>query len=503
MGQNVGRTTFSRRDRQQYRIKVQQCLEVLATMLAEQPFARDEPMTGVEVELNLVAASDLGPAPTAAGVLQAIGAGQFQSELGRWNLELNLPPRPLPGHEWRHLEQHLLDELGIARAKARDFDAELAVIGILPTLQRQHLGIDALSADRRYVLLNEQMLSSRGEPVRLDILGHEPVGRRHLPPDHLVADFDSIAPEAACTSLQLHLQVHPDSFAGYWNAAQCLAAVQLAVGANSPFLLGCRLWAETRVPLFEQSCDVRTPELRNQGVRPRVWFGERWISSVLDLFAENGRYFPALLPITEETDPVAELAAGRVPELTELRLHNGTIWRWNRPVYDIADGVPHVRLENRVLPAGPTPVDMVANALLFYGLLRTLVEEDRPLWSRMSFDAAEENFTTAARHGLEEPLYWPGSGWIRPDELLLRKLLPQAADGLVRWGVAEDVINRYLSVIEQRCVTRRTGASWQLDTVAALERRGVNRPAALHGMMARYLESSTANHPVHTWALPG
>ena len=146
--------------------------------------------------------------------------------------------------------------------------------------------------------------------------------------------------------------------------------MQLAVGANSPFLLRSRLWAETRIPLFEQSCDVRTVELRNQGVRPRVWFGERWISSILDLFSENGRYFPGLLPLTEDTDPLLELKEGRVPQLDELRLHNGTIWRWNRPVYDVAGGVPHVRVENRVLPAGPTAVDMVANALLFYGLLR-------------------------------------------------------------------------------------------------------------------------------------
>ena len=223
---------------------------------------------------------------------------------------------------------------------------------------------------------------------------------------------------------------------------------------------------------------------------------------MLDLFGENGRYFPALLPITEETDPAAELAAGRVPALTELRLHNGTIWRWNRPVYDVADGVPHVRLENRVLPAGPTPVDMVANALFFYGLLRVLVEAERPLWSLMSFEAAEENFTIAARYGMASPLYWPGSGWIRPDELVLRTLLPQAAEGLTGWGVAAEVINRYLSVIEQRCVTRRNGAAWQVAAVAALERRGVGRAAALHGMMARYLESSTANDPVHTWALP-
>jgi hypothetical protein len=501
MGQDVDRRTFSRRDRQRYRTKVQRCLDTLAIMLREHPFARDEPMTGLEVELNLVG-HDLAPSLAGADVLDAIGSSQFQSELGRWNLELNLPPRPLPGDEWRHLEHHLLDELAVARAKAVDCGAQLAVIGILPTLERRHLVVEALSPDQRYTTLNEQMLSARGEPIRLDIAGDDPSGRHGVEPEHLQADFDSIAPEAACTSMQLHLQVHPDSFAGYWNAAQCLAGVQLAVGANSPFLLGSRLWAETRIPLFEQSCDVRTPELRNQGVRPRVWFGERWITSILDLFSENGRYFPALMPVTEEGDPMAELEAGHVPSLNELRLHNGTIWRWNRPVYDVADGVPHVRVENRVLPAGPTVVDMVANALFFYGLLRTLVEAERPLWSMMSFEAAEENFTTAARHGLDGPLYWPGTGWIRPDELVLRKLLPQAADGLARWGVEGEVTDRFLSIIEQRCVTRRTGASWQLDTVAALETGGADRPAALHGMLTRYLEWSAANEPVHTWPIP-
>jgi hypothetical protein len=501
MGQDVDRRTFSRRDRQRYRTKVQRCLDALAIMLRDHPFARDEPMTGLEVELNLVG-HDLSPSLAGADVLAAIGSSQFQSELGRWNLELNLPPRPLPGDEWRHLEHHLLDELAVARAKAVDCGAQLAVIGILPTLERHHLVVEALSPDSRYTTLNEQMLSARGEPIRLDIAGDDPSGRHGVEPEHLQADFDSIAPEAACTSMQLHLQVHPDSFAGYWNAAQCLAGVQLAVGANSPFLLGSRLWAETRIPLFEQSCDVRTPELRNQGVRPRVWFGERWITSILDLFSENGRYFPALMPVTEEGDPMAELEAGQVPGLNELRLHNGTIWRWNRPVYDVADGVPHVRVENRVLPAGPTVVDMVANALFFYGLLRTLVEAERPLWSMMSFEAAEENFTTAARHGLEGPLYWPGTGWIRPDELVLRKLLPQAADGLARWGVEGEVTDRFLSIIEQRCVTRRTGAGWQLDTVAALEHGGADRPAALHGMLSRYLEWSAANEPVHTWPVP-
>lgn len=501
MGQDVDRTSFSRRDRQRYRAKVQRCLDALTVMLRDHAFACDEPMTGIEVELNLVD-GDLDPALTGADVLDAIDSHRFQTELGRWNLELNLPPRPLPGDQWRHLEHQLLAELAVARTSARGCSSQLAVIGILPTLEHRHLVAGALSPNDRYAQLNEQMLTQRGEPVRLDIAGDDPSGRHQVSPERLTAEFDTIAPEAACTSMQLHLQVPPHAFAGYWNAAQCLAGVQLAVGANSPFLLGSRLWSETRIPLFEQSCDVRTPELRNQGVRPRVWFGERWITSILDLFTENIRYFPALMPITEDGDPLAALDRGEVPELEELRLHNGTIWRWNRPVYDVVDRIPHVRIENRVLPAGPTAVDMVANALFFYGLLRTLVEADRPLWSRMSFEAAEENFTTAARHGMDGPLYWPGSGWIRPDELVLRKLLPLAAEGLARWGVTAEVTDRYLPVIEQRCTTGRTGAAWQLDTVAALERRGADRVDALHGMLARYLDASEANEPVHSWPVP-
>jgi gamma-glutamyl:cysteine ligase YbdK (ATP-grasp superfamily) len=499
MGQEVDRSTFSRHDRQRYRANVQRCLDALTAMLRDHPFARDEPMTGLEVELNLVQDGDLEPALTAKTVLDSLGSPEFQTELGRWNLELNLPPRPLPGEQWRHVEHQLLDELAMARSKAQDHGAQLAVIGILPTLAERHLVEDAISPDDRYHLLNEQMLTDRGEPIRLDITGGDPLASAS---EHLVADFDSIAPEAACTSMQLHLQVPPEVFPACWNAAQCLAGVQMALGANSPYLLGARLWAETRIPLFGQSCDVRPPELRNQGVRPRVWFGERWISSVLDLFGENSRYFPGLIPVTDDVDPMAELDAGRIPALSELKLHNGTVWRWNRPVYDIANGLPHIRLENRVLPAGPTPVDMVANALFFYGLLRVLVEAERPLWSYMSFDAAHENFTSAARSGLDATLYWPGTGWIHPDELVLRKLLPMAAEGLARWGVAPEVCDRYLPVVEQRCLRRRTGAAWQVAAVEALEDRGASRTAALHGMFARYLEHSTANEPVHSWPLP-
>jgi hypothetical protein len=316
-------------------------------------------------------------------------------------------------------------------------------------------------------------------------------------------DFDSIAPEAACTSLQLHLQVPPASFAAHWNAAQCIAGVQLAVGANSPFLLGRRLWAETRVPLFLQATDVRSVELRNQGVRPRVWFGERWINSIFELFEENVRYFPGLLPVEGDQDPQAELDAGRVPQLDELRLHNGTIWRWNRPIYDVADGVPHLRVENRVLPAGPSVLDMIANAMFFYGLLSMLTDpEQPPLWSQLPFAAAEENFKAAARDGMHATLFWPEHGWVPPDQLVLRHLLPLAAEGLARWGVMDAVASRYLEVIEQRCRLQLTGAGWQACWVAELERRGADRWAAIHGMLERYLDGSAHNAPVHSWPLP-
>jgi hypothetical protein len=193
------------------------------------------------------------------------------------------------------------------------------------------------------------------------------------------------------------------------------------------------------------------------------------------------------------------LAGGGAPSLSELRLHNSTIWRWNRPVYDVADGVPHLRIENRVLPAGPTVIDVLANAAFFFGAMRGLAELDRPVWNQMSFQAAEDNLYAGARLGMDSQLYWPGNGWVRPDELVLRKLLPLAHDGLRSYGMSDAARERYLAVIEQRCVTRRTGASWQRATVQALASLGADRPAALTGMLRRYVEHMHSNQPVHAW----
>src|SRR3712207_4052202 len=292
-------------------------------MLDDFAFDADSPMTGLEIELNLMD-GDGEPAMRNAEVLSNLADPTFQTELGRFNLELNARPRLIAGAGFADYEQDLQASLGRAEDRAGKAESTIVLVGILPTLRPDHLVRANLSENERYHLLNDQIVGARGEDISLDIRGVE----------RLQTANDSIAPEAACTSLQFHLQVPPENFASYWNASQAIAAVQVAVGANSPFPFGRRLWSETRIALFEQATDTRSDELKAQGVRPRVWFGERWITSIFDLFEENVRYFPALLPICQDEDPVAVLDRGETPALSELRLHNGTVYRWNRPVYD-------------------------------------------------------------------------------------------------------------------------------------------------------------------------
>jgi hypothetical protein len=492
VGEEVKGTTFSGEQRRDYRRKVQLSLDVFETMLSQSSFECERPLTGMEIECNLVD-EQYRPAMANRKVLAAIADPAFQTELGAYNIEFNVPPRPLPGESALELESDVRASLNAAEAKANQHGAHIVMIGILPTLTSDHLTGDWMSESVRYRALNESIFVARGEDIMIDIAG----------PERLCLQTASIAPESACTSMQLHLQVSPAKFADNWNAAQVLAGPEVALGANSPYFLGHQLWAETRIELFAQATDTRPDELKAQGVRPRVWFGERWITSIFDLFEENVRYFPSLLPELSDEDPVAELAAGRAPRLPELRLHNGTIYRWNRPVYDVVDGRPHLRVENRVLPAGPSVVDMMANAAFYYGALRALSEEDRPLWTQMSFAAARENFFNAARHGMAARLYWPGMGTVTTDELVLRQLLPLADEGLRRWEVSTTVRDRYLGVIEGRAKTGLNGAAWQVQTVTALqEQDGLTRPRALAEMLRRYAERMHSNEPLHTWELP-
>jgi hypothetical protein len=495
MGRTVATASFSHAARQRYRLKVQRCLDALARMLTEGGFSAAPPKMGLEIELNLVDEA-LQPAMANSVVLEKLNDPAFTIELAQHNLELNVRPRPLAGRQVLELEEELTLALADANLKAHDAGASIVLTGMLPTLREEHFDPRWLSNSPRYALLNDQIFAARGEYMVLNMEGPAIPGQRS---ERLRSYANSIVPESACTSTQLHLQVAPEQFAPYWNAAQCLAGAQVAIAANSPFLLRKALWHETRIPLFQQATDTRPEELKNQGVRPRVWFGERWITSIFDLFEENVRYFPGLLPEIDDEDPFEALDAGRAPKLSELRLHNGTIWRWNRPVYDVVDGVPHLRVENRVLPAGPTVVDLVANAAFFYGAQRALAMADRPLWSKMSFEAAHENLHAGARHAFGAQLYWPGIGWVSPDALVLRRLLPMAHEGLRDCGVSDAVRERYLGVIEERCLARQTGSSWQRQVVARLEDRGLDRDAALVGMLRRYIEHMQDGQPVHTW----
>ncbi|MGW4025339.1 glutamate-cysteine ligase family protein [Streptomyces sp. NPDC005009] len=494
MGEKVVAGQFDLSDRQRYREKLRSCLTGLERLLAEKRFDRPKNLMGLEIELNLAGADGM-PKMLNAQVLERIASRDFQTELAMFNLEVNIAPHRLGGRVFDRLDEELRTSLTYADRKAGEVDAGIVMIGILPTLDRDDLVSSNLSDVDRYALLNEQIVAARGEEFALDIDGVE----------RLSCTSKSIAPEAACTSVQLHLQVTPERFAGVWNAAQAVAAAQIAVGANSPFLFGRELWRESRPPLFQQSTDTRPPELQAQGVRPRTWFGERWVTSAFDLFEENLRYYPALLPLCDDEDPLEVLDRGGVPSLAELVLHNGTVYRWNRPVYGIADGVPHLRVENRVLPAGPTITDVIANAAFYYGVVRALAEDSRPVWTRLPFEAAAANFDAACRYGIDARLTWPrrgrlgGLGEVDAVTLVRDELLPLAEAGLDAWGIEPADRDLYLGVIEERCRRRVNGATWQAATFHRALDLGLGREAALAATTRRYRELMKQGDPVHSW----
>ncbi|MGI9007836.1 MAG: glutamate-cysteine ligase family protein [Streptosporangiaceae bacterium] len=489
MGRDVPAIAITRRDRRTYREKARICLEVLERMLLESRFDAGSRRIGLEIEFNLVDGRGRA-AMTNADVLAAIGDPAWTSELGKFNIELDSDPATLTGDVFAELERGIGQTLDRAAKGAAAAGSRILMVGMLPSLRPGDIGAHSISSNPRYQLLNDQMLAARGEEMRICIGGRE----------QLLTYVDHILPEAACTSVQCHLQLGPDLFASYWNAAQAIAGIQVALAANSPYLFGRELWRETRITLFEQATDTRSEELKRQGVRPRVWFGERWIGSVSDLFEENLRYFPALLPLVDDEDPATVLDQGETPELAELALHNGTVYRWNRPVYAVADGKPHLRVENRVLPAGPTLADVLANAAFYYGLVHELAETEPPVWAEMPFEQAAANLTAGARRGIDAVVFWPGYGHIPVTDLTVHHLLPLAARGLSRWGVHAADAGRLLSIIEQRCALRQNGASWQVSSVRAITGHGVtDRDEALRLMTQEYIERMNTKEPVHTW----
>ena len=448
---------------------------------------------GFEVELDLV--DPLGrPRMVNPAVLRSLARRDVQAELSRFNLELNLDPRPLRGDVLRRLDDELTGALGAVSGVAAEVGATAVAVGTLPTLHAEDLTVEHLSENPRYALLDSALAQARRGVVHLDISGPEP----------LVVTTQSIAVQAAATSLQVHLQVAPDDFPRFYNAAQAVSPALVAVSGNARFLLGHRLWHETRIPLIEQSLDIRTPGERARPALhpPRVWFGDRWVTSALELFDDNVRRMPPLLPLVEPADPLDELRSGQVPTLHDLRLHNGTVWRWNRPVYDVQHDHPHLRIESRVMPSGPTGADMAANSAFYLGLVRAVADRGRPLGEVLEFGAVAADLHAAARYGLSALLSWVDRD--RPvrrpaDRLVLDTLVPLAAEGLRAWHVDEADVSRYLGIVADRVARRATGSEWQDRTVARLEARGAPREAALRETVRRYVALARTGAPVHAW----
>jgi gamma-glutamyl:cysteine ligase YbdK (ATP-grasp superfamily) len=473
------------------RERLDRSITALERMIDDGAFDTQAETCGLEVELDLV--DPLGrPRHVNAAVLAALDRHDVQAELSRFNIEFNVPARPTHGPLLRRLDDELSATLDAVTAVAQQWGARAVAVGTLPSLHATDLTSSTLSGNPRYPYLDAAMAASRERSVRLDIRGRQ----------HLEVETDSIAVQAAATSLQVHVRVAPDDFARFYNAAQAVSPALVAAAANSPYLLGRRLWHETRIPLIEQSLDTRRAGAAADGEPPRVWMGDAWSATAVDVLADNVRRYPPLLPILEPPDPLQELADGRVPALLELRRHSGSIWRWNRPVYDVQHDHPHLRIENRVMPSGPTATDMVANAALFLGLVRAVADLDPPISRLLDFRQVPDDLHEAARHGPGGQLHWPGPAGVAARcarRLLLETLLPLASTGLAAWGVDQEDADRYLGVVQERVSTGRTGARWQTRTVEQLEERGADREWALREMVRRYVEHAGTHEPVHRW----
>jgi len=443
---------------------------------------------GLEQELFLV--DDMWrPAPVAVEVLERIKDPRVTTEIGRFNLEFNLEPLLFGGNCLRLMENRLNELLEKVRHTVRDLGAEVILIGILPTLRKSDLTLDNMVPADRYYALNDALTRLRGGAYDLRIKGT----------DELRVTHDSVMLEAANASFQVHFQVGPEEFARLYNIAMAVTGPVLAAAVNSPLMLGRRLWAETRIAVFQQSVDTRNPISEVRDVPARVSFGREWVDeSVIEIFKSDVSRFRVLLGREIDEDPFEVMKDGRIPSLKALQLFNSTVYRWNRACYGVANGVAHLRIENRVLPCGPSVRDEVANAAFWFGLLSGLAEEVDDVREEIAFDSVFTNFLSAARHGLDAHLTWFDGEPVTAQKLICDTLLPLARKGLQVRGIDAADIERYLDTVEARVDSRRTGAQWQLGSLAGMGELGTmeERMAAL---VAATVERQRHGRPVHEW----
>lgn len=490
MGRHDLPSAFSQAELRGFMKAILADVHALERMLDEDRFESGIRRIGAEQEMFLL--DRAGRAWNGAEqMMSALSHEQFTYELAQFNLECNLKPQVFGGRCLSTMEAELEGLLELARRAAHDQGGGIVLSGILPTLRRSDLSLDSMVQNPRYLALNNAMAQLRGGDFEFRIKGV----------DELEMTHDNVMLESCNASFQVHFQVGPREFAKLYNTAQAITAPVLAASTNSPVLLGRRLWRETRVALFQQSVDSRSAAHQLRGRRPRVDFGDGWVrDSVLEIFREDIARFRVMLASDLDEDPAAVLDRGGVPDMTALRLHNGTVYRWNRPCYGISDGKPHLRIEARAFPSGPSPLDEMATAAFYFGLMSAVSHEHDDISKVMSFDDARGNFVAAARLGLQANLTWMHGREYGAQELILDVLLPLARAGLEQAGVDGGDIDRYLGVLAERCRRGRTGARWQLDSLSAMGDKGTKEQrmtALVRALQAR----QETSEPVHRWEL--
>ena len=463
-------------------------LNALEHMFAKGKLEEDVLRIGAEQEMFLVD-SAMHPASSVLEVLDRAADKRLTTEIGRFNIEANVAPMDLAGGCFRSLETELNDVVDVIRRSARELGGDAILAGILPTIQTSDLTKKNLTPQPRYLELNRVLTELHGSERLVHIKGL----------DELRLRLKDTFIEFCNTSFQIHLQVGASEFVKYYNWAQAVAGPVLAAATNSPLLLGNRLWHETRVALFQHAVDERSPTQHERGRPARVTFGRDWIrGSILDLFHEDVARFRIIFTREVEEDALSTLAAGGIPELHAWRMHNGTIWRWNRACYGVTHGKPGIRIEARFLPSGPSVVDEVANSAFFIGLVLGLAEEYGDVTEQMSFDDAKSNFFAAARFGLKSHILWLYGKSMGARRLILEELLPPARRGLEKIGIEESEIDRYLGIIRSRAETGKTGSQWMLDSLGSMD-KVAKQNVKLRSLTAAMRANQETGEPLHSW----
>ncbi|MGR9116110.1 MAG: glutamate--cysteine ligase [Gammaproteobacteria bacterium] len=476
MGQEISLSHFDAGDFERFHQKLDQETQLLSHLIEQKGCSSHHPVAGFEIEAWLVDSS-MQPAPINEHFLTTLNDPLACAELAKFNIEFNSAPTPLAGNTFSRLHTQLQSTWNRAYRHAESMNNRILMIGTLPTLKLADLNLDNMSDMNRYRALNEQILHSRGKPIRLDITGIE----------HLKLDHHDVMLESATTSFQIHTQVPLEIAHYFYNAAIIASAPMVALCANAPFLFGKNLWYESRIPLFEQAIETGGYAGVAQGPLRRVSFGSGYArKSIMECFQENLDHFPVLLP--ENLGPASEA-------FDHLKLHNGTIWRWNRPLIGFdEDGTPHIRIEHRTPAAGPSVPDSIANAAFFYGLAKNLCDEIISQGLPLPFAQAKDNFYQAARYGLDSPLVWFDGQKQRLLDLLVSELVPRSILGLKSLGLSRCDIEDYMDIIQQRIASKQTGSCWQREFMKT-------RPDDFTLMTRQYLTNQNTGKPVSEWTI--